>query len=145
MATGANDSNGIYQYGEDDSVSPFSTLLNKLAGSVSSAVGAIRSDIGTLQQSVTALTNRQRIIAANTGAVSTDGSGNVTISHGLGKVPTSVLLTNMPGGSIPGMRTIAFVSATANDFTVRAYRQDQTGGTATLNNNAIQFAWAVIG
>lgn len=145
MATGSNDSNGIYQYGEDDSASPFSTLLNKLASTVSSAIGSIRSDISTVQQSIQSLTARQRIVASNTGSVATDGSGNVTISHGLGKVPSSVLVTNMPGGSIPGQRSIAFVSATATDFTVRAYRQDQTGGTATLNNNPIQFAWAVIG
>lgn len=35
MATGALDSNGIWQYGEDDSETTFSALLNKLAASTS--------------------------------------------------------------------------------------------------------------
>lgn len=38
MATGALDSKGIYQYGEDDSETTFSALLNKLAGSVSNTM-----------------------------------------------------------------------------------------------------------
>lgn len=39
MATGALDSNGIWQYGEDDSETTFAALLNKLGGSVSTQVG----------------------------------------------------------------------------------------------------------
>ena len=35
MATGANDANGIWQYGEDDANPTFSELLNRLASSVS--------------------------------------------------------------------------------------------------------------
>lgn len=35
MATGANDANGVWQYGEDDSNPTFSALLNRLASSVS--------------------------------------------------------------------------------------------------------------
>jgi hypothetical protein len=35
MATGANDANGVWQYGEDDSNPTFSELLNRLASSVS--------------------------------------------------------------------------------------------------------------
>lgn len=38
MATGYIDANGIWQYGEDDSEANFSSLLNVLAGSVSSVV-----------------------------------------------------------------------------------------------------------
>lgn len=38
MATGALDANGIWQYGEDDSESTFSGLLNKLGGSTSTTV-----------------------------------------------------------------------------------------------------------
>lgn len=39
MATGALDSNGIWQYGEDDSETTFSALLNKLGASTSTQVG----------------------------------------------------------------------------------------------------------
>lgn len=38
MATGALDSNGIWQYGEDDSETTFSLLLNKLGGSTSAQI-----------------------------------------------------------------------------------------------------------
>lgn len=39
MATGALDANGIWQYGEDDSETTFSVLLNKLGGSTSTVIG----------------------------------------------------------------------------------------------------------
>ena len=39
MATGALDTNGIWQYGEDDSEATFSALLNKLAASTSTEIG----------------------------------------------------------------------------------------------------------
>lgn len=38
MPTGALDVNGIWQYGEDDSETTFSALLNKLGGSVSNTM-----------------------------------------------------------------------------------------------------------
>lgn len=49
MATGAYDANGIWQYGESDNIAPFSTTLNKLAGSTSSAITADRSRLATLE------------------------------------------------------------------------------------------------
>lgn len=39
MATGALDVNGIWQYGEDDSETTFSALLNKVAASTSTQIG----------------------------------------------------------------------------------------------------------
>ncbi len=44
MATGALDANGIWQYGEDDSNTTFSALLNRLASSVSTALGLIKNN-----------------------------------------------------------------------------------------------------
>lgn len=49
MATGAYDSNGIWKYGEDDNISLFSTTLNKLADSTSTALTADRSRLSTLE------------------------------------------------------------------------------------------------
>lgn len=49
MATGAYDSNGIWQYGEGDNIALFSDLLNKSAASVSSAFTADRARISTLE------------------------------------------------------------------------------------------------
>jgi hypothetical protein len=40
MAAGALDGQGVWQYGEDDPLSPFSTFMNLLAASASSAVAA---------------------------------------------------------------------------------------------------------
>lgn len=42
MATGAIDANGIWQYGEDDSETTFSALLNKVASSTSTQVGTLK-------------------------------------------------------------------------------------------------------
>lgn len=49
MATGSYDANGIWQYGEDDNIALFSTTLNKLAASASSAFTSDRSRISTLE------------------------------------------------------------------------------------------------
>lgn len=49
MATGAYDANGIWQYGESDNIAPFSTTLNKLASSASSAITADRARLATLE------------------------------------------------------------------------------------------------
>lgn len=49
MATGAYDSNGIWKYGEDDNISLFSTTLNKLADSTSSALTSDRARLATLE------------------------------------------------------------------------------------------------
>jgi len=45
MATGALDTNGIWQYGEDDSNTTFSALLNRLGSSTSTKVGSISTQI----------------------------------------------------------------------------------------------------
>lgn len=49
MATGAYDSNGIWQYGEDDSIALFSDTLNKVAASTSSAFTSDRARLATLE------------------------------------------------------------------------------------------------
>lgn len=46
MATGALDANGIWQYGEDDSETTFSGLLNKLASSTSNTVTRLEGFTG---------------------------------------------------------------------------------------------------
>jgi hypothetical protein len=142
MATGANDKNGIYQYGEDDPVSPFSTLLNKLASSVSSVVGAIRNDISTLQTTATSLSQRLNTKGGYRVA-STDGSGNVVIAHGLGKTPTTAQVTDATTGSTIGRAVPVVVALDANNVTVR-YMSIATPGTA-FGNNPVGFYWSVAG
>lgn len=58
MATGALDSNGIWQYGEDDSEPTFSALLNKLGSSTSTTVTRLEEMGGiTSTQAATARDN----------------------------------------------------------------------------------------
>lgn len=49
MALGSYDANGIWNFGESDNIAPFSTTLNKLATSTSSAITADRARIATLE------------------------------------------------------------------------------------------------
>ena len=49
MAAGANDANGVYLYGEDDTIGLLSTFLNKLGTSVSGAITTIKSRLSALE------------------------------------------------------------------------------------------------
>ena len=49
MATGAPGTNGVWQYGEDDSEATFSALLNKAAGTTDTAIGLDRARLTTLE------------------------------------------------------------------------------------------------
>ena len=51
MATGALDANGIWQYGEDDSNTTFSALINRLGSSTSAQVAADRARLANLELS----------------------------------------------------------------------------------------------
>jgi hypothetical protein len=55
MASGALDANGIYQYGEDDTVAPVSSFLNLLASSTSTQLTADRSRLTGLETEITPL------------------------------------------------------------------------------------------
>lgn len=48
MATGALDANGVWQYGEDDPLSPFSTFMNLGEASVSAKIAAMLGAVGTV-------------------------------------------------------------------------------------------------
>lgn len=71
MATGALDSNGIWQYGEDDSNTTFSALLNRLGASTSTQIGLLKQPKKILQ------------IVTNSYSNWTANSTNVQIDTGL--------------------------------------------------------------
>lgn len=50
MATGAPGTNGVWQYGEDDSEATFSALLNKVASTTNTQIGADRARLAILEQ-----------------------------------------------------------------------------------------------
>lgn len=49
MATGAPGTNGVWQYGEDDSEATFSALLNKAASTTNTQIGLDRARLTTLE------------------------------------------------------------------------------------------------
>lgn len=49
MATGSPGTNGVWQYGEDDSEATFSALLNKAASTTDTQIGADRTRITSLE------------------------------------------------------------------------------------------------
>lgn len=82
MATGAYDSNGIWQYGESDNIALFSDLLNKSAASVSTAFTSDRARLATLEAGSLAglipVVPTSIVVATGTGATSTNGTVTVT-------------------------------------------------------------------
>jgi hypothetical protein len=67
MATGALDANGIWQYGEDDSETTASALLNKLGESTSEQVGILQTNLKVINvYSAKATTTQSATLAANT-------------------------------------------------------------------------------
>lgn len=84
MATGAYDSNGIWKYGEDDNISLFSTTLNKLADSTSTALTSDRARLSTLEAGSLAglipVKPTSVTFVGGTGAVNTLGYIDITSS-----------------------------------------------------------------
>jgi hypothetical protein len=87
---GTYDANGIYIYAEDDELSPFSTLLNKLSESTSDVVGDITSDVSTLENktwrlyqasglSVNPIPTTPLTIPGSTQTINVPGAGYSTI------------------------------------------------------------------
>jgi hypothetical protein len=80
MATGALNANGVWIYGEDDSETTFSALLNKLGNSVSGQLGAGHIlQVKMFSYGVTTFSNTTSY--ANTGL-----SGTITLSKSTNKV-----------------------------------------------------------
>lgn len=88
MATGALDANGIWQYGEDDSETTFSGLLNKLASSTSDTV--------TRLEGFTGYTGTLPIANGGTGA---------TVSRTILQVVTDMTTTEVANASISYVTT----------------------------------------
>jgi hypothetical protein len=119
MATGSLDTNGIWQYGEDDSEPTFSALLNKLGSSTSTQVAGLKQ-LGRVVQSKTATRNSavsttstsyvdvtgvsvsitpratsNKILVRVTGYMSV---GNATAALGLGLFRNTTLIGTNPNG-----------------------------------------------
>lgn len=82
MATGFFDSNGIWNYGEDDNIALFSDTLNKLADSTSDAFTADRSRLNTLESGSLAglIPVKPTSVVVATGTAATNTLGVVTFT-----------------------------------------------------------------
>jgi hypothetical protein len=98
MATGSPGTNGVWQYGEDDSEATFSALLNKAASTTDTAIGVDRGRLTTLEARAL--------------------SGFVPIS------PSSIVIAS-GSGSANALGQVSFTGATAvslNSVFTTAYR-----------------------
>lgn len=95
MATGFFDSNGIWNYGEDDNIALFSDTLNKLADSTSDAFTADRARISTLEAgSLSGLIPiKPPTISVAGGTASTTDLGLVTFTSATALTLTNVFTT----------------------------------------------------
>lgn len=99
MATGAPGTNGVWQYGEDDSEATFSALLNKVASTTNTQIGVDRGRLTAVEGRATALEARKisGLVPLIPGSATfVDGTGSV---NSLGQVNfsncTGVLLTGI--------------------------------------------------
>ncbi len=98
MATGAPGTNGVWQYGEDDSEATFSALLNKAAGTTDTAIGLDRARLTDLE-------------ARKIASISPVIPSAVTVSTGSGSYNSTtgvVTFTNANDINLNGIFTTAY-------------------------------------
>lgn len=98
MATGAPGTNGVWQYGEDDSEATFSALLNKAAYTTDTQIGADRTRLTALE--ARKLSGLVPIIP--TGVTASSGSASYNSTTGL------VTFTAATGINLAGIFTSAY-------------------------------------
>ena len=133
MATGAPGTNGVWQYGEDDSEATFSALLNKAASTTDSVIGTAKGRITALEAKPTA-----GLIPIVPSSVDKSG-GTATVST-LGKVTftgvSSISLNNVFSSSYNNYR-IMITGGAASTGTAISIRYRASGADRT--NNAYYF------
>lgn len=106
---GALDAEGVYRYDETDDASPFSDLLNLLAGSVSTVISGLRNRITSLENP--ADTGWVPITPANTGNAATSwnaptGGSAMQVRKRLGRIQWRGVQRNNSGVIAAGTHTI---------------------------------------
>lgn len=100
MATGAPGTNGVWQYGEDDSEATFSALLNKAASTTDTQLGLDRARLTTLE--ARKLSGLVPVIPSS--VVVTGGSGSFNSTTGL------ITFTGVTGVNARGVFTSNFTN-----------------------------------
>lgn len=157
MATGAPGTNGVWQYGEDDSEATFSALLNKVASTANTSIGTDRGRLSALE--AVPQPGLVRIIPASTAytggsapTVSTNGEvtfGSSTVIS-LNNVFSSayenykIIFVNK-GGTANTTDIFMRLRVSGTDNTANSYQQTgrllNLGGGATDRVRASQPAW----
>lgn len=113
MATGAPGTNGVWQYGEDDSEATFSALLNKAASTTDTQIGADRTRLTALEARKISVLNH--IVPT---AVTYVGGGTGSVNSTTGKVTfttcTGVILRNCFNSTYQNYRIIITLKATTS-------------------------------
>lgn len=141
MATGANDAQGIWQYGEDDSNATFSALLNRLGTSTSTQFGVDRGRLTTLEarklSGLVPIVPSSVSISGGTATVSS--SGAVTASAGT----TQLTLNGVFTSAYQNYRIVFYgykSAVAANDFITLQLCASGTASTVNYNQAATAFA-----
>lgn len=99
MATGAPGTNGVWQYGEDDSEATFSALLNKVASTTNTQIGVDRGRLTTAEGKITSLEGTRpgtagKAFAWSAGGVSTSASAQITVTFPAGRFSVNPIITS---------------------------------------------------
>jgi hypothetical protein len=130
MATGAPGTNGVWQYGEDDSEATFSALLNKAASTTDTAIGLDRERLDDLEAKPLAglvpVVPSSVVIA--TGSGSANALGQVTFTGA-----TAVSLNNVFTSAYTNYKIItgSFVATTGATNINMRYRDAGTDNSSS--------------
>lgn len=136
MATGAYDTNGIWQYGEDDNIALFSDLLNLGTESTSDAFTDDRARIATLEAGSLAgiIPVAPATVVVSSGTASANAIGTVTFSG-----VSTVSLNGVFNATYQNYKVIITVdSVTATSQLVWRYRVAGVDATAASYQQAAE-------
>jgi hypothetical protein len=118
MATGSPGTNGVWQYGEDDSEATFSALLNKAASTTDTAIGLDRARLDNLEEAGRIVQVKQ---SYKTDAFTTAGTTFVDVT-GL-----SVTITPQSVSNKILVRVFGYLNGKAASVTARSRLVDGSG------------------
>lgn len=153
MATGAPGTNGVWQYGEDDSEATFSALLNKAASTTDTQIGLDRTRLTALEaRSLSKLVPVVPSSVDKSGGTSSVATNGTVTFAGVAYVSLNGVFTNtydyykiffsysgsVSAGNSIRLRSSGVDNTTLNYVVGRAYQVDNTGG---FQNTGGQTSW----
>ncbi|GAA0959170.1 hypothetical protein [Frigoribacterium faeni] len=103
-------------------------------------------EIAAVMARTTRVENRN-IVNAGLSSAQTDGSGTISVAHGLGVIPKGVTVSVVTGSTIPEHLTAVVVngSISRTNFAFRVYRHDDGRNGQAFTGNTVQFTWVAVG